>query len=132
MSSDLRAAGTPLADQSAEVALSAPKLLGKGFKTYERYQATVRDDDGPRTQLTRDILHFGRVIGVLPIDLPRGRLVLIRQFRLAAHLANGHGDLIEIVAGFVDPVKHPSNRHIGNASRRSASRPMRSSNCSPS
>jgi ADP-ribose pyrophosphatase len=40
---------------------------------------------------------------VLPVDLARGEIVMIRQFRLAAHLANGYGDLVEIVAGRAEP-----------------------------
>src|SRR5438105_223602 len=106
MSADLRAAGTPLADQSVEVELSAPKLLARGFKSYERYQAKIFAEDGAHAQ-TRDILRFGRVVGVLPVDLARGQVVLIQQFRLAAHLANGRGNLIEIVAGFVEPDETP-------------------------
>ena len=39
---------------------------------------------------------------VLPVDLARGEIVLIPQFRLSAHLANGHGELLEIVAGRVE------------------------------
>jgi ADP-ribose pyrophosphatase len=42
-------------------------------------------------------------VAVLPIDLARDEIVLIRQFRLPAHLANGRGDMIEIVAGRVEP-----------------------------
>jgi len=42
-------------------------------------------------------------VGVLPIDLARDEVVLIRQFRLPVHLANGNGDLVEIVAGHVEP-----------------------------
>jgi ADP-ribose pyrophosphatase len=42
------------------------------------------------------------VVAVLPVDFLRGEVVLIRQFRLAAQLANGHGSLIEIVAGHVE------------------------------
>ena len=39
-------------------------------------------------------------MAVLPIDL--AQVVLIRQFRLPAQLANGKGDLVEIVAGHVE------------------------------
>mgnify|MGYP001119557514 CR=1 FL=1 len=36
---------------------------------------------------------------VLPIDLDRDEIVLIRQFRLGAHLALGKVDLVEVPAG---------------------------------
>jgi ADP-ribose pyrophosphatase len=107
MSRDLHAAGAPIADQAIEVALSPAKLLGKGFKTYERYDIEIRGEDGPVHQ-NRDILRHGRVVAVLPVDLARGEVVVIQQFRLAAHLANGRGNLIEIVAGFVEADEAPA------------------------
>ncbi len=86
-----------LADRAAAVTLSAPELLGKGFFDYQRYQVTL-----PSGAQTRDVLRAGKVIAVLPLDIERGEIVMIRQFRPAAHLANGRGDTIEIVAGRVE------------------------------
>jgi ADP-ribose pyrophosphatase len=92
-----------LADLPAEVALSAPELLAKGYRDYLRYRLTLQGaGHAPLTQ-TRDVLLGGKVVAMLPIDLARDEIVLIRQFRLPAHLANGRGDLIEIVAGRVEP-----------------------------
>jgi ADP-ribose pyrophosphatase len=69
---------------------------------YERFDvAIIRDDDDTLRQ-RRDVIRAGRVAAVLPIDLARREIVLIRQFRLPAHLATGRGDMIEIVAGRVD------------------------------
>ena len=39
---------------------------------------------------------------ILPVDLERDEIVLIRQFRLGAHLALGKGDLVEVPAGRVE------------------------------
>ena len=39
---------------------------------------------------------------VIPVDVSRQKIVMIRQFRLPAHLANGRGDLVEFVAGRVE------------------------------
>lgn len=86
-----------LADRAADVTLSAPELLGKGFFDYQRYRVTL-----PSGAQTRDVLRAGKVIAVLPLDIDRGEIVMIRQFRPAAHLANGRGDTIEIVAGRVE------------------------------
>jgi ADP-ribose pyrophosphatase len=44
----------------------------------------------------------GNVVALLPVDVARDEVVLIRQFRLPAHLAVGKGDLVEIVAGHVE------------------------------
>jgi ADP-ribose diphosphatase len=95
------AAGEALADRAAEVVLSPPELIGRGFRNYLRHRATVAGDDGP-VELTRDVLRVGKVAAVLPLDLARDQIVLIRQFRLPAHLANGRGELVELVAGHVE------------------------------
>jgi ADP-ribose pyrophosphatase len=93
---------SPLTDLAVDVALSAPELLGKGFRTYQRYRYTLPGDDPALATRTHDVLRFGRIVAVLPIDQARDEVVLIRQFRLPAQLANGKGDLVEIVAGHVE------------------------------
>jgi len=87
-----------LADHSAEVAVSAPELLAKGFLPYQRYRVRLKGPDVTVLQ-TRDVLLAGRVVAVLPVDLARGEVLLIRQFRLPAHLADDCGDMVETVAG---------------------------------
>ena len=92
-----------IADRPLAVDVSAPhSLCDDGFRPYERYTLQLPLPDGEALTQRRDILRGGRVAGVLPIDLARDRVVLMRQFRLTAHLANGNGDMIEIVAGRVD------------------------------
>lgn len=96
-----------LADRAAAPALSTPVTLARGYQSYERFTLTLaREGDGPLIQ-QRDILRAGRIVGVLPIDLDRGEVVLIRQFRLAAHLATGRGDMVEIVAGRLEEGEDP-------------------------
>ncbi len=53
-----------------------------------------------------DLLCSGASVAVLPLDMGRGEIILLRQFRLAAHLANGRGALFEIVAGHVEKGEH--------------------------
>ncbi|MEI9804691.1 MAG: NUDIX hydrolase [Pseudolabrys sp.] len=91
-----------LADIAADIELSPPQVLAKGYRDYLRYRVTLKRPDGARVEQTRDIVQAGKVVALLPIDLARDELVLLRQFRLPAHLANGKGDLLEIVAGRVD------------------------------
>lgn len=92
-----------IADRALRVDLSAPRsLCDDGFRPYERYTLQLPLPNGETLTQRRDILRGGRVAGVLPIDLARERIVLLRQFRLTAHLATGNGDMIEIVAGRVD------------------------------
>jgi len=103
----------PLTDLPVDVSLSAPELLGKGFRTYQRYRYRLPGDDPKHDVHTHDLIHFGHVVAVLPVDLDRDEVVLIRQFRLPAHLANGRGELVEIVAGHVEP-----GEKLGEAARR--------------
>jgi ADP-ribose pyrophosphatase len=92
-----------IADEPADVAIAAREILGGGFRPYERLRAQ-RPGEGLET---RDLLRAGAAVAVLPIDLDRGEVVLIRQFRLAAQLANGRGNLVEIVAGHVEANETP-------------------------
>src|SRR5215831_814670 len=91
-------AAPDLADRAAPAELSAPERLAKGFFDYQRFHVTL-----PAGSQTRDVLRAGKVVALLPLDLERGEIVMIRQFRPAAHLANGKGELVEIVAGRVEP-----------------------------
>lgn len=94
-------------DRVADVAVSAPTVVGRGFMTYERYDiAIIRADDETLRQ-QRDVLRASKVAAVLPIDLERGKVVLIHQFRLPAHLATGRGEMVEIVAGRIDGDETP-------------------------
>jgi ADP-ribose pyrophosphatase len=90
-----------LADRPADASLSPPRLLAKAFHNLERYSVVLRTD-GDETTCMRDVLRVGEIVAVLPIDLARREIVMIRQFRLPAHLATGRGELVEIVAGHVD------------------------------
>src|ERR1700676_838396 len=91
-----------IADREAGVTLSGASVITRGFMTYERYEVALNRDGEPALLQTRDVLRASRVAAVLPIDLARDQIVLIRQFRLPAHLATGRGEMVEIVAGRVE------------------------------
>ena len=97
-----------LADRPADVSVSPPTVLAKGFHDLERFSVTLRSPDGETLSSVRDVLRVGKVTAVLPVDLARGELVLIRQFRVAAHLATQKGELVEIVAGHVEAGETPA------------------------
>ena len=86
-----------LSDSAVEVELSEPENRGGGFYRYERYRIKL---DG--ATIERDSVRIGRVVVILPVDLERDEIVLIRQFRMGAHLALGKGDLVEVPAGRVE------------------------------
>lgn len=98
-----RAGPDDLADIPADVAISSPELLARSFLDFERYDITLHSGDGKPVRYRRDLLRVGPVVGVLAYDPATDEVILIRQFRTGAHLASGRGEMIEIVAGLVDP-----------------------------
>ena len=86
-----------LSDSAADVALDGPEDRGGGKYRYERYRVIA----GGNT-VARDVVRVGPVVVVIPIDLERNEVVLLRQFRLGAHLAIGRGEQIELPAGHVE------------------------------
>src|SRR5262245_13242228 len=97
------ASDSEIADEPADVAIEAREVLAGGFRPYERVRARRAGGAGE----VRDQLRAGPAVAVLPIDLKGEEVVLIRQFRVTAQLANGKGDLVEIVAGHVEPDETP-------------------------
>lgn len=97
-----------LADSPADVTVSAPKVLAEGFHDLERFTVTLRSPGRDPINSVRDVLRVGKVTAVLPLDLARREIVLLRQFRLPAHLATGFGELTEIVAGHVEDGETPA------------------------
>ena len=91
-----------LVDQPAEVVVSPPQVLAKAYRDYYRYRVTFSSQERSGVSQERDVLTAGKVVLVIPIDRARREIVMLRQFRLPAHLANGAGDLVELVAGRVE------------------------------
>jgi ADP-ribose diphosphatase len=92
-----------LADEPADAAIVEREVLAGGFRPYQRLRAQCAGEGVE----TRDVLRAGAAVAVLPIDVERGEVVLIRQFRVAAQLANDRGNLVEIVAGHVEANETP-------------------------
>jgi ADP-ribose pyrophosphatase len=86
-----------LHDAPAAATLTGPETRGGGIYRYERYRVAL---DGATFE--RDVVRVGRVVVIVPVDLGRDEVVLIRQFRLGAHLALGQGDVVELPAGRVE------------------------------
>lgn len=61
---------------------------------------TVQMPDG-RT-MVREVLNSGEAAAVLPYDLNRRTVILIRQFRAPVMHIEGHPDFLEAVAGLLD------------------------------
>jgi len=88
-----------LNDVPAEISVSPSELLAEGQRRYERFHAVLTRPGEAPLAFTCDLVRGGTVVGALAFDPALREIVLIRQFRLAAHLATGKGDMVEIVAG---------------------------------
>jgi nudix-type nucleoside diphosphatase (YffH/AdpP family) len=69
--------------------------------------ATVRFPDGE--MLRREIEDHGDAVGVLPYDPVRRTAILIRQFRAPIFFASREEELLEAVAGIVEPGEQPDD-----------------------
>lgn len=92
----------PKGDAPADAVPGTPRVLADAFLGYETYHIRLTHPGGGESLLTRDVVRMGPVVGILCVDPARGSVVLIRQFRLAAHFATGRGDMIELPAGRVE------------------------------
>jgi ADP-ribose pyrophosphatase len=92
-----------LRDSAVEVTIHAHDRLATAFYNYDQYRFAHRGPSGSDApEQSRMILQVGRVVAVITVDLEQDEVVLLRQFRLAAHLASGRGEMVEIVAGGVE------------------------------
>jgi ADP-ribose pyrophosphatase len=91
-----------VADLPSDALVGEPQDRGGGFHRYQSFQV-VRDG----VTFERDSVRIGKIAVILPVDLDRDEIVMIRQFRLSAQLAIGLGELIEIPAGHVERGEEP-------------------------
>ncbi len=91
-----------IGDRSLETRIGSRERLGGGFRALTEYRIAYTGTDGEERQQERELIEGGRVVGVIAYDTAIQKLIMIRQYRLAAELANGAGQMIEIVAGGVE------------------------------
>lgn len=115
----------PVGDRPVPVLLGPVERLATGFRPYERHHFSLTAPDGRVVKADRDVVRCGEVIGVLPVDLVRREIVLIRQFRMAAQLATGRGELVEVPAGRVDPGETPRDAAFRECEEEIGLRPTR-------
>jgi ADP-ribose pyrophosphatase len=82
----------------------------RGFFRVDWYRLRHRlFSGGWSAELSREVLERGNAAAVLLYDPERDAVVLVEQFRLAAHLAGFPPWQIEIVAGIVEPGSTPAD-----------------------
>jgi GDP-mannose pyrophosphatase NudK len=84
------------------VRVTAQQTLADGRFRLTRTRAEVEENDGARRVLDHEIYHHGPAAAVLLYDPARRVVTLVRQFRLAAYLADGSLALLEACAGMLD------------------------------
>jgi nudix-type nucleoside diphosphatase (YffH/AdpP family) len=74
-------------------------ILSRGFGLLQRVNLRRQKFDASVQEICRDIYDTGDGVAILLYDAGRGRVLLVRQFRLAAYLASGRESLVEVCAG---------------------------------
>lgn len=75
------------------------EILSRGFGLLQKVTLRRRRFDGKLQDITRDVYDTGDGAAILLYDPDRGRVLLVRQFRLTAYLAAGQEAIIEVCAG---------------------------------
>ncbi|WP_407176405.1 NUDIX domain-containing protein [Bradyrhizobium sp. STM 3562] len=87
---------------SDRIRITGERVLSKNHGTLKSFSFAWRRADGAWQTLTRDVFDRGNAAAILPYNLARRTVVLVRQFRLPPYV-NGHDDLlIEAAAGLLD------------------------------
>ena len=92
----------------------AAEVLGE-VRAYDGFRSvdlvTFREG-GNDTRYCHELVRAFRVVAVIAFDPVLNKLVLIRQFRIGAHLRTGLGMTVEIVAGGCEEGEHPRQAAI--------------------
>lgn len=91
-----------IADRAVDTEILSRDEMGGIFRRLASFSIRHRNRSGKLTPTARELLEGGRVVGIIPYDPVRDRLVLIRQYRFAAHVATGLGEMVELPAGGVE------------------------------
>ncbi len=91
----------------------------KGYFEVNKYRVSYRQFNGKMgAAVDREVFERGHAVAVLPYDIARDKIILIEQFRIAAHIGmqdrNWHDKqskawMYEIVAGIIDEGEKPKD-----------------------
>lgn len=94
---------------SRQIDILKRETVHDGFFRINRYRLRHElSRGGMSPEIVREVFERGHAVGVLPYDPVRDEVVLLRQFRIGAHVA-GFAEpwLTEIVAGIIDDGETP-------------------------
>jgi ADP-ribose pyrophosphatase len=89
-------------DDKTRVKIVSDRTLSNEWTKLSSYDIDYRDMKGETHRLRREIYHRTPAACILLYDVKREIVVLVRQFRLAAHLEGCAGWMIEVPAGLLD------------------------------
>ncbi len=81
------------------ITILSREILARGFGVLQKVTLRRKTFSGEEQTITRENYDTGDGATILLYDRTRGRVLLIRQFRLAAYLSGGQETLIEACAG---------------------------------
>lgn len=87
---------------TARISIVSSKVMSDFWGTVTGYEVDYTREDGTTQRLSREAYDHGHAAAILLHDPKRDMVVLVRQFRFAAHVAGGPDFLIEAVAGLLD------------------------------
>jgi len=87
---------------TSRLKIVSEKILSDFWGTTRGYEVEYTREDGTVQHLKREAYDHGHAAAVLPHDPARDTVILVRQFRFAAHVAGGPDMLVEVVAGLLD------------------------------
>ena len=90
-----------MADEPS-IRVRAVDMLYDGWAKLKNIHFDIRRRSGEWQSQQHLAVDVGDGVAILPYDAQRGCVLLARQFRSPAHLATGHGFLIEACAGKLD------------------------------
>ncbi|MDX3927236.1 MAG: NUDIX domain-containing protein [Shinella sp.] len=90
----------------ARMTIVAERTLSDGWTRLSSYELDYADRNGERHRLRREVYHRTAAACILLYDPLRDMVVLVRQFRLPAHLEGFPAWMIEAPAGLLDG-EHP-------------------------
>lgn len=91
-----------------KIVITSAELVYSGWAKLTRYKVDIEKHDGGTVKAVREVHDHGHGAGVLPYDVTRGTVLLVRQFRFPPYLAGTDGMMIEACAGLLDPGEEPS------------------------
>jgi len=99
-----------------DIRILSRQTVYRGFARIDRIHLRHRLHAGGWSKpLDRELYDRGHVVGVLPYDPVRDRVVLVRQFRIGAHEAGFPPWQTEAIAGMIDPGETPEQVAIREA-----------------